>query len=58
MTTPTPDAEADRITNVEMVATKFKLGRLINHCTGVYNMPKEEIEQHKREIIEAVRRMG
>lgn len=58
MTAQTSDAEVDRITNVEMIATKFKLGRLINYCTGVYAMPKEEVEQHKREIIEAVRRMG
>ena len=53
----TPDEPVEKITHAELVATKFKLGRLINHCTGVYDMDAVEVEEHKRDILAAVERM-
>ena len=56
MTAP-PDEMVTTITHTELVATKFMLGRLINHCTGVYALPDAEVDEHKRDILAAVERM-
>ena len=55
--TAPPVETVENITHTELVATKFKLGRLINHCTGVYDMDAVEVEEHKRDILAAVERM-
>lgn len=45
------------LTPNEVVAAKFKLGRSINHLVGVYNLPEAEVDEHKQDIIDAVRRI-
>lgn len=55
--TTTLDEIVTTVTHAELVATKFKLGRLINHCTGVYALPDDEVDEHKRDILAAVERM-
>ncbi len=46
------------VTQSELVAVKFKMGRLINHCVGVYHMNETEVEELKREIMNVVERMN
>lgn len=45
------------LTSNELVAVKFTMGMLLNHSFGLYQLPPEEVEEYKRQIISVVERI-
>lgn len=51
------DKERLKLTSNELVAAKFTMGMLLNHCVGLYQLPSEEVEAYKLELIDVIERM-